>query len=49
MSNEKINITVQKGTHGRLKALGAKDESFDTIIQRLLDFYDRWHMEVKAT
>jgi hypothetical protein len=41
MSMRKINITVLKETHGRLKLLGAKDESFDTIIQRLLDFYEK--------
>lgn len=39
MDNIKINVTVTEETHGRLKALGAKDETFDSIITRLLDFY----------
>lgn len=39
MGNTKLNIMVAEETHGRLKALGAKDETFDSIIVRLLDFY----------
>lgn len=37
--DNKINVALAEETHGRLKALGAKDETFDSIIARLLDFY----------
>jgi hypothetical protein len=40
MSKDKINVTIKEETHRRLKALGSKDETFDAIITRLLDFYD---------
>ena len=48
MSNNRINITVQKNTRERLAALGSKGESFDSIIVRLLDFWDE-HKEGKET
>jgi hypothetical protein len=47
MKNKK-NLVVEKITHERLRVLGAKDESFDSIINRLLDFFDA-HKEAKPS
>ena len=40
MNIDKINVVVERKTHKRLKVLGAKDESFNSIINRLLDSYE---------
>ena len=37
--SEVTSLRVSRRTRDQLAQLGSKDESFDTIIQRLLDFY----------
>lgn len=38
MSN--VSVKVSRETHKRLTDMGSKNESYNTVIQRLLDFYD---------
>lgn len=40
--SETINIAVERSTHSKLSKLGAKDETFDTIIRRLLALEDAY-------
>ena len=35
-----ISVKVSRETHRRLTDLGKKNESYDTVIERLLDFYE---------
>jgi hypothetical protein len=35
------SIKIQPGTRDRLVDLGKKNESYDTIINKLIDFYER--------
>lgn len=37
--DKRTTIQVNKSTRDALAALGNKDDSFDTIINRLIDFY----------
>ncbi len=37
---EVTTVKVTKRTKGRLAQLGKKDETYDDIIARLLEFYD---------
>lgn len=41
MSN--ISVKVSRETHRRLTDLGSKNESYDNVIVRLLDFYEGEH------
>ena len=41
MLEEDTTIRLKRKTRERLARLGNKDESFDDIVQRLLDFYER--------
>ncbi len=38
--SEVTTVKVTKKTKGRLAELGKKDETYDDIIARLLEFYD---------
>jgi len=33
-------IELKKTTHGKLKSLGEMGESFDDVVNRLIDFYN---------
>jgi hypothetical protein len=37
LSNYKTTIVVTKGTRDRLASLGKKDDTFDALINKLLD------------
>lgn len=41
------NISVYKSTKYRLDAVGTKTDSYDDIIIRLLDHWDKTHKETK--
>jgi len=41
MPGETTTVSIRKEVHEALKQLGAKDESFNQIIARLLDFYNQ--------
>jgi len=35
-----VSVKVSRETHRRLTDLGKKNESYNTVIERLLDFYE---------
>ena len=39
----KINIQVSRNTHRELSELGKKGQSYDDIVQMLLQFYKEHH------
>jgi hypothetical protein len=41
MTDDKTTMKVEKSTRDRLADLGKKGESFDTIINRVLDEYQK--------
>lgn len=38
-------ISIDKGVRDRLKRCGAKDESYNSIIERLLDLYEEFDLD----
>jgi hypothetical protein len=43
------SIKIQPGTRDRLVELGRKNESYDTIINKLVDFYETHKNEFSQT
>jgi hypothetical protein len=41
MTSEDINIRIRKATSDRLKALGSMSDTYDTVINRLIDEYEK--------
>jgi hypothetical protein len=42
---EKINIQLERTTTQRLKELGFKDETYDKIVNRLINFFQETRKE----
>lgn len=41
MTNEKTNIQVKRSTRDRLAELGSKKDTYDDIINRLIEHYEQ--------
>lgn len=47
--NEDTSIRISKKLRNKVADLGSKDDSFETIIERLHDFYKRYERVVKVS
>ena len=48
MSNDITTITLKVNTRDKLAAIGTKDDSFDEIVNRLCDFWNRYKDVVRV-
>lgn len=46
-NTETTTIVLKKSTRDRVAAIGKMDDSFDTVVDRLCDFFEKYDVIVK--